>query len=143
MRLHETRKINRPLTDVFAFTADFANAEKWDPGVETSKQVGDGPPKVGTEYELIVAFGSNRIPMRYVITEMDTNARVVLEGHGETVSAVDEILFEATEDGTLVDYTADLAFENWIRFVEPLMAPLLKRLVARRALDGLVEALER
>lgn len=142
MRLHETRIIDRPLHDVFAFTADFSNAETWDPGVESSKQIGDGPPQVGTEYDLVVSFGSNRIPMKYVITALDPGSRVVLEGHGETVSAVDEILFSATETGTLVDYTADLRFENWIRFVEPLLAPFLRRVVARRALDGLVEALE-
>ncbi|HEX6299731.1 MAG TPA: SRPBCC family protein [Acidimicrobiia bacterium] len=143
MRLHETRTINRPLEDVFSFTADFSNAETWDPGVESSNQVGDAPPQVGTEYELMVNFGSNRIPMRYVITALDPRSRVVLEGHGETLSAVDEILFSATDTGTLVDYTADLRFENWIRFVEPLLAPFLRRVVGRRALDGLVEALER
>lgn len=143
MKLHETRTVDRPLEDVFSFTADFSNAERWDPGVESSKQVGDGPPQVGTEYDLVVRFGSNRIPMRYVITALDPGSRVVLEGRGETVSAVDEILFSATETGTLIDYTADLRFRNWIRFVEPLMTPILRRVVAKKALDGLVEALER
>jgi len=143
MRLHETRTIDRERSEVFAFTSDFANAEKWDPGVESSKQLGQGPPQVGTKYELVVAFGSIRIPITYVITALEPESRVVLEGEGETVSAVDEILFESTGEATIVDYTADLRFENWIRFVAPLIAPIMRRTVGKRALDGLVAALER
>lgn len=142
MRLHETRTIDRPLSEVFAFTADFSNAEKWDPGVSSSHQVGDGPPGVGSRYDLMVSFGSSEIPMTYEITELDLDSRVVLIGRGDTIEAVDEITFEARDGSTLVEYTADLTFTNWIRFVAPLMSPLLAR-VGESALDGLVEALER
>lgn len=143
MKLHEIRTIGRELDEVFAFTADFSNASTWDPGVEVSRQVGDGPPEVGTEYELIVRFGSRRIPMRYVITELEADERVVLHGESQSVSAVDEIKFESSGAQTIVEYTAHIAFGNWLRFVEPLMAPILKRTVARKALDGLVAVLER
>lgn len=80
--------------------------------------------------------------MTYEVTEWQPNARVVLVGSGETIEAVDEIEFEARGSGTVVCYVADLSFTNWIRFLGPLMAPLLVR-VGRRALDGLVETLER
>jgi len=142
MKLHETRVIEREVDEVFAFTSDFANAEKWDPGVESSSQVGSGPPQVGTRYELVVRFGSKRIPMTYVITALEPDSRLVLEGEGEVVSAVDDILFHPTSEGTVVEYTAHLSFDNWIRFVEPLMTPFLRRFVGKRALDGLVAALE-
>ena len=141
MRLHETRRIERPLEEVFSFTADFANAEKWDPGVSSSQRVGNGPVGVGSRYDVMVSFGSREVPMTYEITEWEPNARVVLVGSGETIEAIDEIGFEARDDGTVVDYIADLSFTNWIRFLGPLMAPLLVR-VGRRALDGLVETLE-
>ncbi len=142
MRLHETRHIDRPLGEVFAFTADFANAENWDPGVASSRRIGDRPPGVGARYDLMVAFGSREIPMIYEITEWDQDSRVVLVGKGDTIEAVDEIRFEARDDGTFVDYTADLTFTNWVRFVVPLISPVLRR-VGERALDGLVLALER
>lgn len=141
MRLHETRQIDRPLAEVFAFTADFANSEKWDPGVASSRRVGDGPAGAGSKYDLMVSFGSSEVPMTYEITTWEQDSRVVLEGRGETLEAVDEIKFASKDGGTFVDYTADLSFTNWIRFVVPLMSPLLKR-VGRRALDGLVETLE-
>lgn len=142
MRLQETRQIDRPLEEVFAFTADFANAEKWDPGVSSSRRVGNGPVGVGSRYDVMVSFGSRELPMTYEVTEWEPNARVVLVGSGETIEAMDEIRFEAHGGGTVVHYVADLNFTNWIRFLGPLMAPLLVR-VGRRALDGLVETLDR
>lgn len=142
MRLHETRHVDRPLSEVFSFTADFANAEKWDPGVASSRRVGDGPAGLGATFEVMVSFGSREIPMIYEITEWVQDSRVVLEGKGESIEAVDVIEFEASDGGTLVDYTADLTFTNWIRFVAPFMSPVLNR-VGEQALDGLVETVER
>ncbi|HEU4319839.1 MAG TPA: SRPBCC family protein [Acidimicrobiia bacterium] len=142
MKLHETRLIKRPLDEVFSFTSDFANSEKWDPGVESSKQVSDGPVGVGTRYDLVTRFGSSRIPMTYVIEEFEPNRRVVLRGEGGPVSAVDEIVFEQRGEGTWVDYTADLSFDNWIKWVSPIMKPIMSRLVGEKALNGLVETLE-
>jgi dehydrogenase/reductase SDR family member 12 len=141
VRLHENRHIARPVAEVFAFTADFANAERWDPGVVSSRRIEDGPPGVGSKYELTVSFGSREVPMRYEITEWEQDSRVVLEGRGETIEALDVIQFEGDQGGTLVDYTADLTFTNWIRFVAPLISPVLQK-VGARALNGLVETLQ-
>lgn len=142
MRLHETRQIDRPLEEVFAFTADFANAEVWDPGVASSRRIDDGPPGVGARYDVLVAFGPREIPMTYEITDWEQDSLVVLHGRGDTIEAFDEIRFGARDGGTLVDYTADITFTNWIRFVAPLMSPVLRG-VGEKALDGLVRALER
>ena len=62
LRLHETRHVARPVAEVFAFTADFANAERWDPGVVSSRSIEDVPPGVGSKYELTVSFGSREFP---------------------------------------------------------------------------------
>ena len=142
MRLHETRMIRRPISEVFDFTADFANSQEWDPGVESSLQVGDGPVGVGSRFDLITRFGPARTPMTYTIEEYERDRRVVLTGHGGSVQAVDTIMFEERSGGTWVDYTADLTFDNWIRWVQPLMTPIVGRVVGKKALDGLVETLE-
>lgn len=141
MKLHEIRHIERPLPEVFAFTADFSNAERWDPGVASSKVVAETDAGVGSRYELMVLFGSREIPMAYEITSWEQDSRVVLEGRGATITAVDDIRFEAKDAGTLVDYAADLRLTNWMRFITPLLAPAISR-VGEKALDGLVETLE-
>lgn len=140
MRLHEKRHIDLPIEEVFSYVSDFANTEQWDPGVSSARQLDDGPVAVGTKYDVVATFGSSEVPIVYEVTELEPYRRVVLVGSSETVDAVDEIRFEPADGGTLVDYTADLTFNNWIRFVAPAMAPLMNR-VGEKALDGLVATL--
>lgn len=143
MKLHEMRQIDLPLEEVFGYVADFANSQEWDPGVKSARQRGDGAVGVGTRFDVVTEFGSSEIPMVYEIVEHEPPHRVVLEGDGTTVSALDTILLEARDGGTLVDYTADLDFKNWIKYVDPLLAPLMRRMVGEKALDGLVRTLSR
>ncbi len=141
VRLHETRLIDRPIAEVFDYTADFDNIEDWDPGVASSKRLDDGPLGVGSRFELMVSFGASQIPMTYEITEYQPNERVVIIGRGEKLEAVDVIEFEDQGDGrTVVDYTADLSFHNFVKYLTPVMGPVFKR-VGEKAVDGLAEAL--
>lgn len=142
MRLQEQRSIDLPQAEVFAYTADFSNIENWDPGVTRSRKVGDGPVGPGTRFDLDVKFGAGTIPMVYEIDVYEPHERVVLIGKGDTLDAVDEIRFRTEGDHTIIDYSADLRFHNWIKYVVPLLAPMLRR-VGTRAVDGLVAALDR
>ena len=141
MRLKEQRTVTRDLNHVFAYTADFSNIEDWDPGVTKSTKVSDGPVEVGTRFDLDVRFGSKTVPMTYEVTIYEPPHRVVLVGHGETLDAVDEIRFSSRDGRTVIDYTADLEFRNFIRFLTPVMGPTLRK-VGEKALDGLVAALD-
>jgi dehydrogenase/reductase SDR family protein 12 len=141
MRLQEQRTVGRDLDEAFAYTADFSNIENWDPGVARSRKVGEDPVTVGTRFDLDVRFGSRIVPMTYEVTVYEPPSRVVLVGTGDTVGAVDEIRFASENGRTIIDYTADLEFRNFIRFLTPLMGPTIRK-VGERALDGLVTALD-
>ena len=141
MRLHETRNIDRPSPEVFDYVADFSNIESWDPGVASSEKVSDGPVGVGTKFDLVARFGASEIPMTYEVTRYEPGHRVTLVGRGGSLEAVDDIVFEPVGGGTLVDYTAAITFHGWVRFVAPLMSPMMKR-VGGRALDGLVSVMQ-
>ena len=142
MRLNETRIIDRPIGEVFAYTADFANSEEWDPGVKSAARADSGELGVGSKFDLIFEFGGKRMPMVYEITDYEPEKSVVLRGEGETFGAVDEIVFkEVSEDSTRVEYIADLRFDNFLKYLGPLLGPFMKPM-GRRALDGLKTALE-
>jgi carbon monoxide dehydrogenase subunit G len=143
MKLHEIRQIDLPLEEVFRYVADFANTEQWDPGVKSARRIGDAPIGVGTKYDVVSEFGSSQIPLTYEITEYEPPSRVVLHGSGKTLDAVDTIVFESKDEGTMVDYTAELTFKNWMRFLDPVLAPVMRSMVGKKALDGLVETLSR
>jgi dehydrogenase/reductase SDR family protein 12 len=142
MRLQEQRWVDSPLQEAFDYTADFSNIHEWDPGVESSLRIGNGPVGVGTKYDLELSFGVSTVPMRYEIIEYETPNRVVLVGKGGKLGAIDEIRFSSQDNMTRIDYTADLEFRGVARYLVPMLSPLIRR-VGTRAVDGLVEALRR
>jgi carbon monoxide dehydrogenase subunit G len=140
-RLHE--EIVTPLSaDVaFAFIADFANSSRWDPGVASSKRIGEGPVGLGARYQLEVRMGGRTSPMEYEITTYEPNSRVVLTGHGSGVSAVDEIRFEPTAAGTHIDYTADIRLGGVLRLATPFLGGAFAK-IAKDALGGMKRTLD-
>lgn len=139
--LQETLEVARPLDEVFAFVGDFATTKDWDPGVSDSRKVTDGPVGVGTRYAVDVVFGARTLPMTYEVTTWDPPNRVVLRGEGSTVTAVDDIRFEATERGTRVRYSADLRLKGLLRLAEPFMKGRFEK-TGKDAIAGMRRSLE-
>ncbi len=140
-RLHETIETRLPAEDAFAFIADFANSQHWDPGVATSERIDDGPVGLGARYQLGVRMRGNVAPMEYRITTWEPSTRVVLTGEGSSVHAVDEIRFEPIPDGTRIDYTADIHLTGWMRLVEPFVGGSFAK-IAKDALGGMQKTLD-
>jgi len=140
-RLHERIETPLPITEAFAFIADFANARHWDPGVISSARLDAGPLGLGARYRLGVGMGGRVVPMEYEITAFEAPNRVVLTGAGSNVSAVDEIVFEATPDGTHIDYTADIRLHGVLGLIQPLLGRAFAK-VASDALGGMQRALD-
>ena len=140
IRLEESIRVDRPIHDVFRYTADFSNIEQWDPGISESKKVSAGPVGVGTQFSVMVKSGPSRIPMVYSVTEYAPPNRVVLEGKGKRIRATDSITFEEEESGTKITYVADLSFSGVLGSAEPLMRGTLDR-VGKKAVEGLESAL--
>jgi carbon monoxide dehydrogenase subunit G len=139
--LREELDVDRSLEEVFALVGDFANAERWDPGVASSHAATEGPVGVGSRYDLIVLFNGRRLPMTYEVTAYEPPHHVVLKGSGSTVNAMDDIRFEATDQGTRIRYTADLRLKGPLRLLEPAMRGKFAA-VGRSAMMGMREALE-
>jgi len=135
-RLYERIETALPLEDTFDFVADFANAERWDPGVVRSVRLDDGPVRPGARYDLQVRMGQRVAPMTYHVVEFDPPHRVLLAGTGSGVDATDEIVFERTADGTRIDYTADIRLRGPLRLLQPFLGGALGR-VARDAAAGM------
>ena len=125
----------------FDFIADFANAEQWDPGVESSVRLNPGPLAFGARYRLGIRLAGRVAPMEYVVTRLEPGRRVVLEGAGSGVTATDDISFEATPAGTAVDYVADIRLEGLLRLLTPFAGGAFRR-IASNARLGMQRALD-
>ena len=140
-RLTETIETTLPIGATFAYLADFANSQEWDPGVATAERIGNEPIGVGTSYRLGVRVGNRVRPMEYTVSTFDPLRRVVLVGSGSGVSAVDTIEFARTPTGTRVDYTADITLRGVMRLVQPFIGGTFAK-IAQDAADGIQHQLD-
>ena len=75
------------------------------------------------------------------ITEFEPGHRVVLRGENSTVLSVDVITVDASGDGAVLTYDADLTLKGPLRLLDPLLGLAFGR-IADRALAGLTEWLK-
>jgi len=139
-RLQERIDTALPIDETFAYVADFANSQEWDPGVETAERIDEGPVAVGARYRLGVRLGGRVAPMDYEITVYEPPQRVVLVGSGSGVSATDDIRFAPNGTGTTVDYTADIRLGGLLRLAQPFLGGAFEK-VARNAAGGMEQTL--
>jgi uncharacterized protein YndB with AHSA1/START domain len=146
MEITRSVETSAPVGKVFAYLTDFTTTNDWDPGtVETTLVSGTGG--VGTTYHNVSTFAGRRTELDYVVTAVEPDRRIVLEGNNKTVRATDTMTFTATgSGGTRVTYHADFAFKGVVGTVAPLLSPVLavafKRL-GDQAQRGLETALAR
>lgn len=139
--LREQIQTSLGVDEAFAFVADFANAQHWDPGVATSERIDEGPLRVGARYRLGIRTRGRVEPMKYEVTQLEPSRRVVLVGEGAGVSATDDIRFTPTETGTTIDYTADLRLVGIRRLLEPFAGGVFRK-IAEDARAGMQRALD-
>lgn len=138
--LREQIATTLPPADVFDYIADFESAAEWDPGVAHARRLDQGQLGVGSRYELGVRMGGRVVPMTYRITVFERPTRVVLEGEGSTVEALDDIRFVPAIEGTVVDYTADIRLRGWMRLIQPFVGGAMTK-VGRDAAAGMTRTL--
>jgi carbon monoxide dehydrogenase subunit G len=124
---------------VYAFLADFANAEEWDPGtVECSRVEGDGG--VGTRYRNVSSFLGRTTTLEYVATELEPASYLHFTGHNEQFTGHDRLRLEPSGAGTQVTYDAEFAFHGVSSIAAPVVAaylPFLANKTVRRLGDRL------
>jgi carbon monoxide dehydrogenase subunit G len=139
--LRERLETPLPIDETFAYVADFANAQEWDPGVATAERLDAGPVGVGSRYRLGVRMARWVAPMEYRISVFEPPNRVILTGAGSGVSAVDDIRFEPMGNGTRVDYTAEIKLSGALGLIQPLLGRAFANL-GRNAVKGMQRTLD-
>jgi carbon monoxide dehydrogenase subunit G len=125
----------------FAFLEDFTGTAAWDPGVVAARRIDAGPVRVGSVFELDLAFGRRALPLRYTVVEHRAPQRLVLEALGSWYRGRDEV--SVTDDGdgrSTVRWDATFALRGPLALLDPLLARGFDR-VAALAVEGLAAAL--
>lgn len=141
-RLHETVTVDRPIDEVFAYTAQFDNVRDWDPDVAKATARSEGPVEVGSIFDLDFRMGGRIVPLVYTVLEYEAPTKIVLDAKGGPLVALDTIEFKDLGDGkTQIDYTAELTFSGLLGLVAPFIGGRLDK-IGEKAVAGLARELE-
>ena len=140
-RYCRTIEIDQPATPVFDYLARFSNAPEWDPGVARASMNTPEPVGLGSTFNLGVVVLGREVPYRYEITSFDHPSRVTLRAETTWVISEDTItVVDSASNACRVTYDADLRLRGVLRFADPLLAILFRR-IGDRAVTGLRKTL--
>lgn len=130
--------INSSMTapQAFAYMVAFENVAEWDPGVRSAERIGDGPPRLGTRFDVEASFMGRGLPLRYEITRFEEGSSFVLTAETSTLRSVDTVTVVADGSGSRVTYDADLILKGVFKIFDPSLR-LAFRSVGNKARDGL------
>ena len=128
--MHRTLTTTTPPERVFAFLADFRNAETWDPGTVTCELV-EGDTGVGSVYRNVSTFLGRRTELTYTTVEREEGRRVHFRGRNAMFTGDDVITVGAAGPGAEVGYDATFRFHGLAMLGIPLVAAYLPVLAAK------------
>lgn len=126
--------------EAFDLLANFESVADWDPGVSQARRLDTGDLGVGSEFAVVAVFGPRRLPLTYVVQELEPGRRVVLQARTGEFTSYDVITVEPTDAGSRVTYDAELTLHGWRRPADPLLQAAFA-VIGRRAEAGLRKAL--
>ena len=135
MRFERRIHTKKSATEALRLIADFRNLKSWDDSVESVKP----REKVfaeGASYDVRVQFSGNPIDMVYTVTVYDPGVRAVLTGVAAKATAIDIIEVKSTDEGTVIDYIAEIKLAFPYNLLDPILAIGFKKTVDH-AVSGL------
>jgi len=103
----------------FAFMSDFSNAVRWDPGVLSAHRLDGGEVRVGSAFDLTVAFAGRRMTLRYAVRSLTAPQQVVFVASTSLLESVDTLTFEQRGEECRMTYDADLRFKGLAAVANP------------------------
>ena len=107
MRFKRRLYASKPPEETLRLIADFRNLKAWDDSVQ-SVVARDDIFAQGSQYDVRVVFSGNPIEMVYTVTVYEPGVCAVLTGVAPKATAIDRVEVAATEQGTQVDYVAEI-----------------------------------
>ena len=115
--------------DAFAYVADFATIDEWDPGVASSWRLGPLSHEIGARFEVRTSLLGRESRLVYEIVELEAPWRVVLEARTSTAVSRDEITFNLRPGGgTIITYDARFNPTGAMSALDLPLRPLFRRI---------------
>ena len=121
MRFERRLYSSKPPEETLRLIADFRNLKAWDDSVQ-SVLAHDDIFGQGSKYDVRVLFSGNPIDMVYTVTVYEPGVCAVLTGVALKATAIDRVEVAAIEQGTQIDYVAEIRLAFPYNLLDPLLA---------------------
>ncbi|MEC8126082.1 MAG: SRPBCC family protein [Pseudomonadota bacterium] len=128
MRFERRLYASKPPEEALRLIADFRNLKAWDDSVQ-SVLAHDDIFGQGSKYDVRVLFSGNPIDMVYTVTVYEPGVCAVLTGVALKATAIDRVEVAAIEQGTQIDYVAEIRLAFPYNLLDPLLALGFKKTV--------------
>ena len=120
--------INRPAAAVFAYISDFANNPSWQNGMKSCEWITEPPVGVGSRYLQQAGFMGREINSTFEVIEHTPGESI----KAHTIESTFPITFTRWvtplgDSETRVQAVIEGDSSGFLRLIEPLMAPLVRR----------------
>ena len=127
MKIETSFVINRPLEEVFAFTANLENQLKWQARLIEAKKTSEGPIGVGTIWRTVAKLFGQRIEAEMEVTEYEPNWTYAGQSTSGPFPIKVRQTYERVEEGTRINVTSEFEPGGFFKLAEPLLVSMLKR----------------
>ena len=139
-RIERRTRLNAPVSEVFAYIADFRTLKDYNPSILQVRSLSDVPPAKGCRYEITLSMFGRKIRPVLTITDMRENELIVTRLDA-FIPAIENRRFQAAGDET--DFLFTIEFSSGWPHIGPLVDTILIRLFAGRQADTEVRLLEK
>lgn len=141
MAHYETSFVSpKPISEAFAYLADFTNAAEWDENTESVKCLTGDPLALGARYEVVTKFGGRTLTLIYETITLEEPHRAALRSESGPVEIEDTMTFKDVDGGTEIHYRAQISPKGVAKLFDPIFH-LVFQAVGGRAATGLKQAL--
>ena len=127
-KVEHTVVINRPVAEVFAFATNPENDYKWQPDIEESKLISDGPLQVGSEMIETRKFLGRKLESTLRVTAFNPNNVYTFEVVKGPVPFEAQLTFEsAPENGTKIIFEASGELGGFFKVANSLVTRQMQK----------------
>ncbi|SRR6266498_394762 len=126
-RVEFTLTIQRPIEQVFAFVTNGENNPKWELEMVETKQLTDGPTRVGTKWLSVHKYGRRKVKAIRETIEYEANRKWVTKSAIGPIPTTFTITFEPASGGTKLQFILNVQTAGLTKLIDPFIENIFRR----------------
>jgi uncharacterized protein YndB with AHSA1/START domain len=126
-RVEYTLTVQRPIEQVFAFVTNGENNPKWELEMVETRQLTDGPTRVGTKWLSVHKYGRRKVRAIRETIQFEPNRKWVTQSAIGPIPTTFTIIFEPANGGTKLQFILNVQTRGLIKLIDPLIENIFRK----------------